>query len=322
MNLKVNNNVDIKNLSIAILLPCLNEEGAIGNTVSAFKKELPEAKIYVYDNNSTDNTIDEAKAAGAIVRQELRPGKGEVVRRMFSDIDADIYVMADGDETYDTSCVSTLINALVNDNLDMVIGTRSTPTKAYPKGHILGNKAFSALINRFFDAKLTDVFSGYRVMSRRFVKTIPIVSDGFQIETELTIHALHHKLPILEIPTNYQSRPEGTKSKLRTYSDGMKILSFIIYLIRDIKPLLFFSFLSFLFIFISMILGMPVIIEFIHTGLVERVPTAILASSIGIISIISLFTGLILDNVTKGRMHLVFLNYKMYHPINIDNYYR
>ncbi len=308
--------MDIRKLNIAVLLPCLNEEGAIGNTVSAFKQELPEAKIYVYDNNSTDNTLNEAKTAGAIVRQELRPGKGEVVRRMFSDIDADVYVMADGDETYDTSCIQTLINTLVSSHLDMVIGTRSTPTKAYPKGHILGNKAFSALINKFFDAKLTDVFSGYRVMSRRFVKTIPIISDGFQIETELTVHALHHKLPILEIPTNYQSRPEGTKSKLRTYSDGIKILSFIIYLIRDIKPLLFFSFLSFLFIVASMILGIPVIIDFIHTGLVERVPTAILASSIGIISIISLFTGLILDNVTKGRMNLVLLNYKNHYPVN------
>lgn len=311
MNLKVNNNVEIKNLDIAVLLPCLNEEGAIGNTVTAFRKELPEARIYVYDNNSTDNTINEAKSAGAIVRQELRPGKGEVVRRMFSDIDADVYVMADGDETYDTSYVSTLIDALISNHLDMVIGTRTTPAQAYPKGHILGNKAFSALINKFFNAKLTDVFSGYRVMSRRFVKTIPIISDGFQIETELTVHALHHKLPILEVPTTYKPRTNGTKSKLRTFSDGFKILGFIFFLIRDVKPLLFFSSLSLLLAITSLFLGIPVISEFLATGLVPRLPTAVLASSIGLISITSFFTGLILDNVSRGRMDIKIINYNM-----------
>ncbi len=305
--------MDSKNLNIAILLPCLNEEGAIGNTVSAFKKELPEAKIYVYDNNSADNTIDEAKAAGAIVRQELRPGKGEVVRRMFADVDADIYVMADGDETYDASSVSILIETLISKHLDMVIGTRTTPVEAYPKGHILGNKAFSVLINKFFNAKLTDVFSGYRVMSRRFVKTIPITSDGFQIETELTVHALHHKLPILEVPTTYQPRANGTKSKLRTFSDGFKILSFIFFLIRDVKPLLFFSSLSLLLTLTSLFLGLPVVSEFLTTGLVPRLPTAVLASSIGLISIISLFTGFILDNVSRGRMDIKMITYKSIH---------
>ncbi len=311
MNLKVNNNVEIKKLNIAVLLPCLNEEGAIGNTVAAFRKELPEAKIYVYDNNSTDNTINEAKAAGAIVRQELRPGKGEVVRRMFSDIDADVYVMADGDETYDTSYISTLIDALINNNLAMVIGTRTTPAQAYPTGHILGNKAFSALINKFFNAKLTDVFSGYRVMSRRFVKTIPIISDGFQIETELTVHALHHKLPILEIPTTYKPRTNGTKSKLRTFSDGFKILGFIFFLIRDVKPLLFFSSLSLMLALASLFLGFPVISEFLATGLVPRLPTAVLASSVGLISFTSLFTGLILDNVSRGREDVKIISYNM-----------
>ncbi len=311
MNLKVNNNVEINKLNIAILLPCLNEEGAIGNTVAAFRKELPEAKIYVYDNNSIDNTINEAKAAGAIVRQELRPGKGEVVRRMFSDIDADVYVMADGDETYDTSYISTLIDALISNQLAMVIGTRTTPAQAYPKGHILGNKVFSALINKFFNATLTDVFSGYRVMSRRFVKTIPIISDGFQIETELTVHALHHKLPILEIPTTYKPRANGTKSKLRTFSDGFKILRFIFFLIRDVKPLLFFSSFSLLLALTSLFLGFPVISEFLATGLVPRLPTAVLASSIGLISITSFFTGIILDNVSRVRMDIKVTNYNM-----------
>ncbi|MFW8631290.1 glycosyltransferase family 2 protein [Vibrio natriegens] len=298
-------------LNIAVLLPCLNEEGAIGNTVAAFRKELPEAKIYVYDNNSTDNTINEAKAAGAIVRQELRPGKGEVVRRMFSDIDADVYVMADGDETYDTSYISTLIDALISNHLAMVIGTRTTPAQAYPTGHILGNKAFSNLINKFFNATLTDVFSGYRVMSRRFVKTIPIISDGFQIETELTVHALHHKFPILEIPTTYKPRTNGTKSKLRTFSDGFKILGFIFFLIRDVKPLLFFSSFSLILALVSLFLGLPVISEFLATGLVPRLPTAVLASSIGLISITSFFSGLILDNVSRGRVDIKIISYNM-----------
>lgn len=310
--------MDIHNLKIAVLLPCFNEEGAIGRTVNGFKAQLPTAKIYVYDNNSTDNTVEEARQKGAIVRKETRQGKGEVVRRMFSDIDADLYVMADGDATYDHTVVSTLIETLLNNQLDMVIGTRSQRQEAYPKGHILGNKAFSILINKVFKSSLTDVFSGYRVMSKRFVKTVPIISDGFQIETELTVHALHHKIPISEVPTKYNSRPEGTKSKLRTYSDGLKILSFIIYLIRDIKPLFFFSILSTFLITVSITLGIPVVIDFINTGLVERVPTAILASSIGVISVISLFTGLMLDNVTKGRMNLTYLHYNNYYPVNIE----
>lgn len=297
-------------LNIAVLLPCFNEEGAIGHTVIDFKQQLPQATIYVYDNNSTDNTIAEAKAAGAIVRKETRQGKGEVVRRMFADVDADIYVMADGDETYDTSAIPILLDTLLNENVDMVIGTRSTPVEAYPKGHILGNRLFSTLINKFFNASLSDVFSGYRVMTKRFVKTIPIMSDGFQIETELTVHALHHKIPILEVPTIYKPRPEGTKSKLRTYSDGLKILSFIFFLIRDVKPLFFFSILSVFFACLSLLLGVPIIIDFFNTKLVERIPTAILSSSIGIISIINLFTGLILDNVTRGRMNIICINYK------------
>lgn len=297
-------------LNIAVLLPCFNEEGAIGRTVIDFKQQLPQATVYVYDNNSTDNTIAEAKAAGAIVRKEVRQGKGEVVRRMFADVDADIYVMADGDETYDTSAIPILLDTLLNEHVDMVIGTRSTPVEAYPKGHILGNRLFSTLINKFFNASLSDVFSGYRVMTKRFVKTIPIMSDGFQIETELTVHALHHKIPILEVPTIYKPRPEGTKSKLRTYSDGFKILRFIIFLIRDVKPLLFFSFLFLLSSITSLMLGTPIIIEFVLTGLVPKFPTAILASSIGIISITCLFTGLILDNVSRGRMENKINNYK------------
>lgn len=301
--------MDINKLNVAVLLPCLNEEGAIGNTVTAFKKQLPNAKIYVYDNNSSDNTVIEAKRAGAIVRRELRRGKGEVVRRMFSDIDADIYVMADGDETYDSSSVQYLIETLISEHLDMIIGARTTPVEAYPRGHILGNKVFSSLINLFFNADLKDVFSGYRVMSRRFVKTLPIISDGFQIETELTVHALHHKLPILEVPTIYQQRTNGTKSKLRTFSDGFKILSFIFFLIRDVKPLLFFSSLSLLLACTSFILGVPVISEFLATGLVPKLPTAVLASSVGLCSIVCFFTGLILDKVSRIRLDIKKISY-------------
>ncbi|GAB1041560.1 glycosyltransferase family 2 protein [Vibrio fluvialis] len=300
------------NLNIAILLPCFNEEGAIGTTVKQFQEYLPDAKVYVYDNNSSDNTIEEASKAGAIVRTEKRQGKGEVVRRMFSDIDADIYIMCDGDSTYDPSISPYLLNRLVDEDLDMVVGCRSTNNEAYPIGHILGNKIFSNLINFFFNASLSDIFSGYRVMRKRFVKSIPVLSDGFQIETELTVHALNHKFPILEVPTTYKQRPQGTTSKLRTFHDGFKILSFIIFLIRDIKPLLFFSASSLILSMISLFFGIPVIIDFINTGLVERMPTAILSSSIGVISITCLFTGLILDNVSRGRMEKIILSYKSF----------
>ncbi len=297
---------------IAILLPCYNEEGAIGETVIGFQKAVPNSTIYVYDNNSTDNTLLEAEKAGAVVRKEPRQGKGEVVRRMFTDIEADIYVMADGDATYDPTVAPLLIDTLIDNQLDMVVGTRSVKQEAYPTGHILGNKVFSNLINKFFNASLTDVFSGYRIMSRRFVKTIPVLSSGFQIETELTVHALHHKFPMHEVPTSYHARPAGTASKLHTFSDGFKILSFIFFLMRDIKPLLFFSLASLILLIMSLSLGLPVIFEFMETGLVARFPTAILASSIGVIAVLSLFTGLILDNVSRGRMEAKILNYKGY----------
>lgn len=228
---------------IAILLPCFNEQGAIGETIASFQAALPSANIYVYDNNSTDDTALEAKQAGAIVRFEPRQGKGEVVKRMFADIEADIYIMADGDNTYDASICPSLIETLVEQRLDMIIGTRSRELSSYPKGHVLGNKLFSNLINRAFNSQLEDVFSGYRVMSNRFVKSLPIFSDGFQIETELTVHALQHKIPIKEVATRYISRPEGTKSKLNTFRDGFKILNFIMLLLRDVRPLLFLALL-------------------------------------------------------------------------------
>ena len=298
----------MKNQTIAVLLPCYNEAGAVGKTVISFQQALPNSTIYVYDNNSTDNTIEEAMQAGAVVRHESRQGKGEVVRRMFSDVEADIYVMADGDDTYDASICPALIEQLNNEKLDMIIGSRERSSGAYPKGHIFGNKMFSSLINRGFNAQLSDVFSGYRIMSRRFVKSVPIFSDGFQIETELTVHALHHNMSIKEVSTQYQSRPEGTASKLNTLSDGLKILNFILFLLRDVKPMFFFGVLSMLLCVISLSLGIPVILDFVDTGLVERVPTAILSSSIALIAVMSFFCGLILDNVSRGRREMRILS--------------
>lgn len=300
----------MKNIKIAVLLPCYNEEGAIGKTVRDFRKSLPAANIYVYDNNSSDNTYMEAQEAGAIVRKEPRQGKGEVVRRMFSDIEADIYLMCDGDSTYDASMSPLLVNKLIDERLDMVVGIRSRTNDAYPLGHIIGNKAFSRVINVFFNASLIDIFSGYRVFSRRFVKTIPVLSDGFQIETELTVHALHHKFPISEVPTKYKERFNGTSSKLRTFKDGFKILNFVLFLIRDVRPLFFFSILSTFLAMLSLYLGIPVVIDFMETGLVKRIPTAILSSSIGVISIMFLFTGIILDNVRMGRKENILTAYK------------
>ncbi|GEA62422.1 glycosyltransferase family 2 protein [Vibrio comitans] len=299
----------MKNIDIAVLLPSHNEQGAIGNTVTAFKKSLPNATVYVYDNNSTDNTVEEAREAGAIVRYEHRQGKGEVVRRMFADIQADIYVMSDGDNTYDASICPKLISQLIDENLDMLIGTRSRELSSYPKGHVIGNKLFSNLINKAFNSNLEDVFSGYRIMSNRFVKSIPLFSDGFQVETELTVHSLQHKIPIKEVPTKYVPRPEGTESKLKTYRDGFKILNFIIFLLRDVRPLLFFSSIALALLTLSLSLGIPVIIDFFDSGLVERFPTAILASSIALIAVIALFSGLILDNVSRGRKERKIVTY-------------
>jgi len=297
---------------IAILLPCYNEEGAIGETVLAFSQALPDATVYVYDNNSTDGTVNEAINSGAKVYKEERQGKGKVVRRMFSDIDADIYLMADGDNTYDAGVAASLVQELIDNNLDMVIGTRTTSSDAYPKGHILGNKLFTKLISVFFGTKLNDVFSGYRVMSKRFVKTVPIFSHGFEIETELTVHALHHSMSIKEMPTHYKSRPEGTASKLRTFSDGAKILYFILFLLRDVKPLQFFSTISGLFMLVCLVLGLPVVVEFWNTGLVERLPTAVLSSALGVIAISCLFSGFILDNISRLRVEAKILHYLSY----------
>ncbi|MCJ2377128.1 glycosyltransferase family 2 protein [Vibrio sp. ZSDZ34] len=294
---------------VAVIIPCLNEEGAIGKTVSEFKRTLPDADIYVYDNNSTDNTILEARNSGALVYKEKRQGKGHVVKRMFFDVEADVYILVDGDNTYDATIAPFLVEQMLREKIDMITATRNFQDHSFPPGHILGNRIFSKLINTFFNAELTDVFSGYRFMTRRFVKSIPIVSNGFEIETELTVHAQQIRASTLEVPSNYGSRPIETKSKLSTYSDGFKILRFILFLLRDVKPFLFFSAISFMLTCTSLSLGVPVISEFYDTGLVERFPTAILSSGIGLIAVMCFFTGIILDSISRSRLETKKINF-------------
>jgi glycosyltransferase involved in cell wall biosynthesis len=300
-------------LAIAVLVPCLNEEAAIGNVVIGFKKALPTATVYVYDNNSTDKTVEVAEAAGAIVRRERRPGKGNVVRRMFQDIEADVYIMVDGDDTYDASRAPELVGRLVDDNLDMVSGRRiETHQAAYRSGHRLGNAVLTGLVARMFNAKFADMLSGYRIFSRRFVKSFPSSSREFEIETELTVHAMQMKMAIAEVDTNYKERPPGSASKLRTFRDGWRILMTIINLVRNERPLLFFALIAFLLTTVALILGIPVVLEWMDTGLVRRFPTAILCSALGVIAVISVATGLILDlvaHVRRESKRLVYLQY-------------
>ncbi|HDR1924917.1 TPA: glycosyltransferase [Pasteurella multocida] len=299
--------------SIAILIPCYNEESSIEDTVLSFCKVLPEAKIYVYDNNSTDRTLEIAKTLCCEVRTEEQQGKGAVVRRMFADVEADIYVLVDGDNTYDASVAPQLIDTLLSDNLDMVVGARTRSSETYPKGHILGNKIFSKIVSIFFDSSIKDVFSGYRVMRRRFVKSLPVMSNGFEIETEMTVHALQLSLPIKEIETNYFMRKENSKSKLNTYRDGFRILRFIFFLIREQKPMLFFSFLSLFCILFSLCSGGVVILDFWLTGQVSKLPTAVLSSGVGILGILFFAIALILDSISNGRREvkkLYYLNLK------------
>lgn len=287
---------------IAVILPCYNEEAAIGQTVRDFRAALPGADVYVYDNNSRDKTAEVARAAGAIVRNEYRQGKGNVMRRMFADVEADVYVLADGDDTYDASAAPALIRKLVADGLDMVTGRRiHTEAGAYRAGHVLGNKMLTGLTSLMFNVRLGDMLSGYRVMSRRFVKSIPFTAEGFGIETELTVHAVRLLLPTAEVDTPYKERPPGSVSKLSTYRDGFKILFTIAQMIREERPLLFFSVIAALFALVSAGFGGSLLVEFARTGLVPRLPTAVLATGLMLIAFLSLMSGLILDTVTRGR---------------------
>ncbi len=296
--------------AIAVLIPCLNEAAAIAKVVTDFRSAFPEAKIFVYDNGSTDGTATIARGAGAIVRVERMRGKGNVVRRMFADIEADVFVLVDGDDTYDASRAPALVSELLRNSLDMVnAARRSSAQAAYRTGHRLGNRVLSGLVAAFFGDQLSDLLSGYRVFSRRFVKSFPALAAGFEIETELSVHALQLRMPVSEIETPYRERPAGSTSKLSTYRDGWRILRTILYLVKEEKPLAFFSVAAAALAAASFGLGVPVIVDFMHTGLVPRLPTALLAAAIAILSFLSFACGLILDTVSRGRAEAKRLAY-------------
>jgi glycosyltransferase involved in cell wall biosynthesis len=298
------------NPRIAVLVPCFNEEVSVPSVVRAFKEALPRATIYVYDNNSSDRTIEVARAAGAIVRTERLQGKGNVMRRMFSDIEADIYVLVDGDNTYEAAAAPRLVAYLMENALDMVTGARiNQNTEAYRRGHKFGNWMLTTLVATIFGKQTTDMLSGYRVLSRRFVKSFPALSRGFEIETELTVHALELRMPIAEVETSYVARMDGSESKLSTYRDGFRILKMILNLVKEERPFQFFSVISMLLIVLALFFGVPVITEFVQTGEVPRLPSAVLAASIVIIAILAFFAGLILDSVALGRREMKRLHY-------------
>lgn len=295
---------------IAVLLPCYNEEAAIAQTVAGFRAVLPDARIYVYDNNSSDRTVEVARAAGAIVRHERMQGKGSVVRRMFADVDADIYVMADGDATYDPASAPAMIEQVLADGLDMMVGTRvHEAASAYRPGHVLGNRMMTGILARLFGRSFTDIFSGYRVFSRRFVKSFPVLATGFEIETEISVHALELKMPVGEVETRYFARLEGSASKLNTYGDGLRIARTILTLYRVERPLWFFGALAAGLTALAVILAVPLVITYWQTGLVPRFPTAILSTGLSLLAALSFFAGLILDTVVRGRREMRRLAY-------------
>src|SRR6201994_4492007 len=297
-------------LRIAVLVPCYNEEAAVAAVVAGFRKALPSAQIYVYDNNSKDRTAEVARAAGAEVRSERRQGKGHVVRRMFADIEADVYVLVDGDATYDAPSAPGMIERLVNDHLDMVVGLRVDQEQAaYRRGHRTGNWLLASFLSSVFGQAFTDILSGYRVFSRRFVKSFPVLSDGFEIETELTVHALELAMPVAEIETPYYARPEGSVSKLNTWRDGFRILGTILKLYRSEKPLRFFTFIGLFLALVAIGLAIPVIITFLEEGIVPRLPTAVLSTGLMIVAVLSVSSGLVLDTVTRGRREMKLLAY-------------
>ena len=300
---------------VAVLLPCYNEAAAIAQTVADFRAALPDATIYVYDNNSTDKTVEVAAAAGAIVRTERMQGKGNVVRRMFADVEADIYVMADGDATYEAAAAPRLIDLLVNDQLDMVVGARKSEVEAaYRRGHRLGNAMLTGMLAWLFGRSFTDILSGYRVFSRRFVKSFPVLSEGFEIETEISVHALELRMPVAERVTAYAARPEGSESKLSTYRDGWRILRTILTLFRIEKPLAFFGIIGTALALIAIGISIPLFLTFFETGLVPRLPTAVLAMGIMLLAFLNGFCGLILDTVVRGRREMRRLAY-LAHPV-------
>jgi glycosyltransferase involved in cell wall biosynthesis len=299
-----------KPVDVAVLVPCYNEETTIGAVVSDFKAALPNARIFVCDNNSTDATAAKARQAGAIVTFERRQGKGQVVRRMFADIEADLYILVDGDDTYDASAAQKLVNMIISEGYDLVnVARETTAVDAYRPGHRLGNILLTQIVRVVFGRETTDMLSGYKGLSRRFVKTFPALSAGFETETELTVHALELRMPIGEIVANYRERPQGSVSKLRTYRDGMRILLLIGRLIKDERPLQFFGLLGVAIAIVGLILVVPVLITYFETGLVPRLPTAVLSLGCFTLGALSVLAGIILDVVTKTRQEIKRLSY-------------
>jgi hypothetical protein len=296
---------------VAVLVPCYNEEPTIADVVRGFRDALPAAQVYVYDNNSTDLTVQRAREAGAIVRTEMRQGKGNVVRRMFADIDADTYVLVDGDNTYHAPSARAMVRRLVGERLDMVVGSRLTASddSAFRRGHRFGNRLLTGFVALLFGRSFTDILSGYRVFSRRFVKSFPALAAGFETETELTVHALELRMPVAEIVTPYGARPDGSQSKLHTYSDGLRILMTIVKLFKEERPLAFFTILCAVLSLSALVLAYPLLLTYLETGLVPRIPTAILATGLILLGFLSLAGGLILDTVTHGRHELKRLAY-------------
>jgi len=302
---------------IAVLVPCYNEEAAVATVVRGFSQALPSAKVYVYDNNSRDRTVAIAREAGAEVRSERRQGKGHVVRRMFADVDADVYVLVDGDATYDAPSAPRMIEKLVAEHLDMVVGLRVDQEQAaYRKGHRTGNWMLTSFLSAVFGQAFKDILSGYRVFSRRFVKSFPVLSDGFEIETELTVHALELAMPVAEVETPYYARPEGSFSKLNTWGDGFRILRTILKLYRSEKPLRFFTGIGACLALVSIGLAIPVFINYVETGLVPRLPTAVLSTGLMIVAVLSVSSGLVLDTVTRGRREMKLLAYLSQPPVS------
>jgi glycosyltransferase involved in cell wall biosynthesis len=295
---------------IAVILPCYNEARAIGQTIAGFRAALPQATIYVFDNNSTDGTGAVAAEAGAVVRRVRQQGKGHVVRRMFADVDADIYVMADGDATYDPAAAPEMVAMMLAENFDMVVGARKSEVEAaYRRGHRLGNRVLTGLLQQLFGRSFTDILSGYRVFSRRFVKSFPVLSAGFEIETEMSVHALELRMPVGERVTAYAARPEGSESKLSTWRDGWRILRMMVQLYRIERPLWFYGAVGALFILAGAALALPLILTYMETGLVPRFPTAFLIVGLMIIAVLNFMCGLILDTVTRGRQEVRRLAY-------------
>ncbi|MEZ5820634.1 MAG: glycosyltransferase family 2 protein [Xanthobacteraceae bacterium] len=306
----------VADLRIAVLVPCYNEEAAVATVIADFRKALPNAAIYVYDNNSKDRTVEVAEKAGAEARRETHQGKGHVVRRMFADIDADVYVLVDGDATYDAPSAPKMIEKLLAEHLDMVVGLRvDQSVAAYRPGHRTGNWMLTTFLASVFGEAFKDILSGYRVFSRRFVKSFPVLSDGFEIETELSVHALELALPVAEISTPYYARPEGSFSKLNTWRDGFRILGTILRLYRSEKPLRFFTAIGVFLMLVSIGLAIPIVITYLEQGVVPRLPTAVLSTGLMVVAMLAVSSGLVLDTVTRGRREIKLLAYLSQPPV-------